>query len=163
MMNADNVSFYNEYQKFRDYVLYADTSFWVELADQPDAQCRLRSFLQRSGKTVQVPRVVLDELNHLMSIPEKAARAAGAQRLLGELEHGRMLTFFGSLDDSISGLLADAVFLAEFERRRVFRRFRVLRKRIRKRVRFFCKCGIVEFFAFVRKFARRKGRAFGVC
>ncbi len=119
MMNADNVSFYNEYQKFRDYVLYADTSFWVELADQPDAQCRLRSFLQRSGKTVQVPRVVLDELNHLMSIPEKAARAAGAQRLLGELEHGRMLTFFGSLDDSISGLLADAVFLAEFERRRV--------------------------------------------
>lgn len=119
MMNADNVSFYNEYQKFRDYVLYADTSFWVELADQPDAQRRLRSFLQRSGKTVQVPRVVLDELNHLMSIPEKAVRAAGAQRLLGELEHCRMLTFFGSLDDSISGLLADAVFLAEFERRRV--------------------------------------------
>lgn len=119
MMNADNGSFYNEYQKFRDYVLYADTSFWVELADQPDAQCRLRSFLQRSGKTVQVPRVVLDELNHLMSIPEKAVRAASAQRLLGELEHGRMLTFFGSLDDSISGLLADAVFLAEFERRRV--------------------------------------------
>lgn len=119
MMNADNGSFYNEYEKFRDYVLYADTSFWVELADQPDAQCRLRCFLQRSGKTVQVPRVVLDELNHLMSIPEKAARAAGAQRLLGELEHCRMLTFFGSLDDSISGLLADAVFLAEFERRRV--------------------------------------------
>lgn len=119
MMNADNVSFYNEYQKFRDYVLYADTSFWVELADQPDAQHRLRSFLQGSGKTVQVPRVVLDELNHLMSIPEKAVRAAGAQRLLGKLEHGRMLTFFGSLDDSISGLLADAVFLAEFERRRV--------------------------------------------
>ncbi len=119
MMNADNGSFYNEYQKFRDYVLYADTSFWVELADQPDAQHRLRSFLQRSGKTVQVPRVVLDELNHLMSIPEKAVRAAGAQRLLGELEHCRMLTFFGSLDDSISGLLADAVFLAEFERRRV--------------------------------------------
>ncbi len=119
MMNADNVSFYNEYQKFRDYVLYADTSFWVELADQPDAQHRLRSFLQGSGKTVQVPRVVLDELNHLMSIPEKAARAAGAQRLLGELEHCRMLTFFDSLDDSISGLLADAVFLAEFERRRV--------------------------------------------
>lgn len=63
MMNADNVSFYNEYQKFRDYVLYADTSFWVELADQPDAQHRLRSFLQGSGKTVQVPRDVLDLKN----------------------------------------------------------------------------------------------------